>query len=148
MPTLEWRCVSADDAVSELIRFVSRGRVSHIEFVFGAVSLGAHADGGVARRPLNNYPVDLRYQAVCTDEQYAAAMAFLEAQIGKPYDFADIADIVADRDWHDPSRWICSELWIAALEAAKIVGAIDGSINLFTPEDGLIVSGAMFEKLQ
>lgn len=142
---LEWRVVSAKDAVSELIRFVSRGLVSHIEFVFGDQSLGAHADGGVQRRPLNAYPVDFRFTAELSDEQYAAVVAFLDAQIGKPYDFADIAEIVVDRNWHDPSRWICSELWAAALEAGAVIGKLDSSINLFTPEDGLIVSCAMFK---
>jgi uncharacterized protein YycO len=147
---LEWRCVADDSIVGHMIEFVSRGVVTHVEFVTdgGANTIGARADGGVQVRPINykKFEVDLRFSADCTDGQYAAAMGFLRAQVGKPYDFMDIAAIVADRDWRDPSRWICSELWAATMERAGLIGRLDSSINSFTPQDSLIVSCAMFAR--
>jgi hypothetical protein len=133
--------------MSNGIKFISRGAVSHVEFLVDGKSIGAHLEGGVAIRDINGYPLDIRFQATCTDLQYAAAMAFLRAQIGKPYDLLDIAGIMCARDWHDPARWICSELWAATLEMGSIMGSIDSSITLFTPQDALVVSSAMFTKL-
>ena len=149
---LEWRCVGDDDLVGNAIKFVSRGIVTHVEFITdnGANTIGARANGGVQVRPINykKFSKEFRFLAACTDEQYQAAMSFLKAQIGKPYDFVDIAAIAANRDWHDPSRWICSELWAATMEQAGIIGLLNSSINSFTPQDALIVSCAMFTKVQ
>jgi uncharacterized protein YycO len=146
--SLCWRVVGADDFISRSIKFISRGPVSHVEFLVdgGANTIGAHADGGVQIRPIGyaKYSVDLRFEATCSDQQYAKASAFLQAQIGKPYDLIDIAAILANRNWRDPNRWICSELWAAVLEEAELIGKINSSINLFTPEDSLVVSSAMF----
>jgi len=146
MPTLNWRCVGGDDPVDRLIKYVSRGVVHHVEFIdpVAKTCTGAHAQGGVMVRPMIPYPYELHFSCQCTDEQYGAASAFLAAQIGKQYDFIDIAAIVFARNWHDPNRWICSELWAATMEAAKLIGHIDGSVNLFTPQDSLVVSCAMF----
>jgi uncharacterized protein YycO len=143
---LQWRLVTADDVVSDCIRFISRGQVSHVEFITldGTQTIGAHLDGGVAIRTLEKCSVDYRFQAQCTDEQYADATDFLFRQIGKPYDLTNIAGILLNRDWHNNSSWICSELWAATLEAGKLIGELGTTINAFTPNDSLIVSLAMF----
>ncbi|MGA9668390.1 MAG: hypothetical protein WBQ94_04235 [Terracidiphilus sp.] len=144
MPSLNWRCVGGTDPVDLLIKYVTRGTVNHVEFLVDGTAIGAHALGGVAIRPVAPYPFELRFTAAVSQAQYDAAMAFLKAQIGKPYDFIDIAGIVFARSWHDPGAWMCSELWAATMEAGKIVGPMDGSINLFTPQDSLVISCAMF----
>jgi|GEM_PF-1180879 uncharacterized protein YycO len=143
---LQWRLVTADDVVSDCIRFISRGQVSHVEFILpdGTQTIGAHLDGGVAIRPLEKCAVDYRFQAQCTDEQYTSAMDFLSWQVGKPYDLTNIAGILLNRDWHKGSSWICSELWAATLEAGHLIGKLGTTINAFTPNDSLIVSLAMF----
>jgi uncharacterized protein YycO len=151
MPVLTWRCVADDSIVGEAIKFVSRGAVTHVEFVIkdGSYTIGARADGGVQARPINyaKFNLDLRFQTQCTDEQYNAAMDFLDEQIGKPYDFIDIAAIAIDRNWRDPAKWICSELWAATMEQAGLIGKMHSSINLFTPQDSLIVSCATFQPI-
>ena len=41
---------------------------------------------------------------------------FAHSQIGRPYDFEAIAGIALEQDWHDDSKWFCSELMAAGLE--------------------------------
>jgi len=145
MPTLEWRCVNTpNDAVSDTIDFVSRGVVCHTEFVFGNQSYGARSDGGVKYRPLDVYPVDYRFTANATDEQYAAFMTFLNAQNGKPYNFKGILGVLTDSDWTDQKAWYCSQLWAAAMQAGNVIGQLPKAITNFTPEDALLVSAAKF----
>ena len=145
MPSLDWRCVNGKDFVAGAISFVSRGAVCHVEFIFpDGTSIGAHADGGVAVRKMDAYPTEYRYGAPCTDEQYQKAHDFLRGQLGKPYDFLDIVGIVANRDWHDPQRWICSELWAATMEEAGLIKPLPTAIQLVTPQDALIISSAVF----
>ena len=145
MSSLAWRCVNGKDFVSGAINFVSRGAVCHVEFIFpNGTSIGAHADGGVAVRKVEPCAVDYRFSAPCTDEQSEKAINFLRGQIGKPYDFLDIIGIMANRDWHNPQRWICSELWAATMEAAGLIGMLPTAVQLVTPQDALIISAAMF----
>lgn len=156
MATVKWRCVNSKNFVSNAISFVSRGVVCHVEFLFDDVQIGntiyhnvcigAHADGGVRVRTIDKYDVDYRFKAECTDEQYAKLLAFITAQIGKPYDFLDIFGIMASRNWHDDSRWICSEFWVVGMETAELIHKIESDVALFTPQDSLLVSSAMFER--
>jgi uncharacterized protein YycO len=146
MPTLSWRCVNGAGFVAGAINFVSRGAVCHVEFLVDGKAIGAHSDGGVQIREIDACPVDYRFSASCTDEQYQKAIDFLHGQIGKPYDFLDIVGIMANRDWHNPERWICSELWAATMEAAGIMGRLPTALQLVTPQDALVISAAMFGK--
>ena len=146
MQTLRWRCVNSKGFVEDAISFVSRGVVCHVEFLIDGKAIGAHAAGGVQVRQIDHYEADYRFKADCTDEQYAAGLKFLMDQVGKPYDFLDIVGIMASRNWHDDSRWICSELWAAVMEAAGLIHPIEGGISLVTPQDTLILSSAMFER--
>ena len=146
MKTLRWRCVNKEGLIEAGIGFVSRGVVSHVEFLIDGKTIGARSDGGVQVRDINHYTTDYRFKADCTDEQYDTAVAFLMAQVGKPYDFLDILGIMADRDWHDPNRWICSELWAAVMEAGGIIKKLESAIQHVTPQDTLFISSAMFDR--
>lgn len=146
MQTLRWRCVNSKGFVQNAISFISRGVVCHVEFLVDGKAIGAHADGGVQVREIDHYEADYRFKADCTDGQYQKAVSFLMAQVGKPYDFLDIIGIMASRNWHDPDRWICSELWAAVMEAGELIHPIESGINLITPQDTLILSSAMFDR--
>lgn len=151
------RCVNKPGLVEADIRFISRGIVAHTEAIFDSVivngethtnvSIGARAAGGVAIRALDDYPTDYRFAIPCTKQQYDLALAFLIEQIGKPYDFVDIAEILADwsrpRNWRDDVRWICSELVTATTEAGGITKPLPSSVNLVTPQDDLLMLSAM-----
>ncbi len=68
--------------------------------------------------------------------------AFLESQIGKPYDFGAIGAFVANRDWPTPDSWFCSELIAAALLECGYLRPLAASANKITPRDlVLILSG-------
>lgn len=146
MKTLRWRCVNSKGFVQNAISFISRGVVCHVEFLVDGKAVGAHADGGVQVRDIDHYDADYRFKADCTDEQYQKAIDFLYSQVGKPYDFLDIVGIMASRNWHDDSKWICSELWAATMEASGLIRHIEGGISLVTPQDTLILSSAMFDR--
>lgn len=146
MKTLRWRCVNSKGFVQNAISFISRGVVCHVEFLVDGKAIGAHADGGVQVRDIDHYDADYRFRADCTDEQYQKAIDFLQEQIGKPYDFLDIVGIMASRNWHDETKWICSELWAATMEASGLIHHIEGGISLVTPQDTLILSSAMFDR--
>jgi uncharacterized protein YycO len=42
-------------------------------------------------------------------ENYAAARAWIEAQVGKPYDWTALVSFVVHRNWQDDDSWFCSE---------------------------------------
>ena len=39
-----------------------------------------------------------------------AAIAWLETQIGKPYDWVALLSFIVRHDWASPRKWFCSEL--------------------------------------
>lgn len=148
MQILKWRLVDDTDISSNIIRFVEKGSVSHVEFISldGLFAIGARLDGGVAKRPLNykKFNIDLRYEAVLGDADYFNTLRFLNAQLGKPYDLYDIIGIGLNRDWRAPDSWICSELWAATLEVGNVIRKIAAPVGLITPQDALILSSAAF----
>lgn len=146
MPLINWRTVNGPGFVREAISIIERtgpGGVSHAEFVFGSESFGSRSPDGVKYRPLDTYPVDIRFVAPVTAANYSKGMAFLAAQNGKGYDYLADAGIAADRDWRDPDRWMCSELLTAALEQFGVIHAVAGEVNFVTPQDVLVYSSAM-----
>ena len=69
----------------------------------------------------------------CTQAQAQRFWAFLEVQLGKPYDKRAIWGFALGRDWREPDSWICSELQAAALEAACIAPRLYLRANKITP---------------
>lgn len=146
------RAVTEKDPISQAIRDVTWSAFSHVEFYLlepltlpnGAVipagwTIGAHAAGGVKPRP-GNYAVftnEERYRIPVTPEQKTAILAYAAQQIGKPYDFADIAGILLHRDWRAEDTWICSELLAASFEKGgkPLLHAPAGKVNRITPRD-------------
>jgi len=147
MPTIRWRCVSNNDPIAEAIKFVSRGEYSHIEFVFDNYTIGARCEGGVLKRPLDHYATETYFRAYVPEDQYYNGTQFLKAQIGKGYDFLDIAATLLNRDWHNTDKWDCSELWYDSMTAFGLLKYLDPRIcNRVTPQDGFLLSVAYFQK--
>jgi hypothetical protein len=147
---LRWRIISDNSSISRAIQFVSRGDVCHIGFISrdGRFELGARSDGGVQYRPLDKAKREYRFEAEVEDEKFWNGWGWLDEQVGKKYDYGDILSIMLNRDWHDTSRWICSELWIDAMEQFGLTNRIDSSIaNRFTPQDGFLLSLAKFKQI-
>lgn len=76
--------------------------------------------GGVRRRKLSDVLAHASaYKLIeLPVPDQVAAMAFLHAQLGKPYDWRSILGwATSDRDWRDDTAWFCFELCAAAAEA-------------------------------
>jgi uncharacterized protein YycO len=149
---VQWRVVADNDPIGEAIKWVSRGQATHVEFCMEdwTQTIGARADGGVQVRPIHyaKFSAEWRFQAEVTEEQLNHGTKWLHAQLGKPYDFLNIAAIALDRNWQDPSKWICSKLWVEGMAAFGLLKPLDpGVVNWFTPEDSLLLSLAVFTQV-
>jgi hypothetical protein len=117
--------------VASIISNGTYGEVNHssIEFVNDRLVVEAHAKAGVRVRAVEtdgkNETVH-RFVFVVSDEEYAEARTFAQAQNGKPYDKAAIIRFIpgirrlvkADRE--ESGRWICSELAEQIMRKANI----------------------------
>ncbi len=155
--TITLQLSTENGIVSEVIRTWTRAWCSHVDIIMpDGMLLGARSEAvelgegrfipaGVQKRPVGYAPFTktehLVFDAgpICAKQFYA----FLEAQIGKPYDKVAIAGLVLDRDWRNPDRWFCSELAMAALETAGLLHPISSSVNFISPRDLLILGEAM-----
>ena len=145
MITLQFAAMS--DPGSEAIKLFSRGWPSHVDTVLRDGLLGARSDAlagvppGVQIRPpgYEAFERTLTVKLPSTPQIEAAFRAFLDAQIGKPYDKLAIAAFAVERDWREPGAWFCSELVAAALEASGWFPALLANpANEITPRDLLL----------
>lgn len=148
---VQWRVVADNDPISEAIKWFSRGQATHVEFCVEdwTQTIGARAEGGVQRRPVGyaKFAAEWRFQAEVSEEQFNNGMKWLNAQIGKSYDYLNIAAIALDRNWNDPSKWICSKLWVEGMATFGLLKPLDPRVvNWFTPEDSLLISLAVFKQ--
>lgn len=119
----------------QLIRLFTWSEWSHVGVVFDDVVYEA-VGSGVRKVPLDE--VLRHYHQNCTilnvdvpDE--AASRRFLEAQLGKPYDYSAIISFVSQRDWAEDDKWFCSEL----TETAILMGGrlrFREKMNRITPQ--------------
>ena len=145
---IELRFVTCNDPVSAAIRVGEYGFwASHAEALMpDGTLLGAHYDGGVQARP-KGYDAaimqrELYVSLPCASSVETAFLDFLRGQLGKPYDLAAIAGLVAQRDWRSPDSWFCSELIAAALEASGYLPALPADVAKITPRDLLLIVSA------
>jgi hypothetical protein len=124
MPNLILRFLNSSDFIGRDIDFITAGYLDHVEFGTPTGTwIGARAEGGVQERAADyakGITLELRYSLPVSDAQYNAIMTFARAQIGKGYDFLDIASILVHANWHSADRWICSELVCAACETGGL----------------------------
>lgn len=120
--------------------------MTHVDCVLPDGRLyGARMHGGVQAR-LPDYTKFKQTKILylqTTREQENAFYSFLDAQLGKPYDWTAIFAFVVNRDWREDDSWFCSELIIAALEFAKIIRKLSTSSNRVTPEMGMFMISAI-----
>jgi uncharacterized protein YycO len=102
--------------ISAAIRFSTRSWASHIEFIdlAAGVTLGARSKGGVQLRDArkDHYSRIEQFTFIGIDKAYEWA----KTQIGKPYDYSAILGMATNRDWHNESKWFCSEFTAVAAE--------------------------------
>jgi uncharacterized protein YycO len=109
--------------IGPLISWVSGRWMNHVDLMVDELMLVSAMPGGVRECHYG----DIRAKRVkyvtlpCTEVQCEAAVAFLRAQIGKPYDYWGTLAFPFLPPWNDPEKWFCSELAAAALHQAGII---------------------------
>ncbi len=81
-----------------------------------------------------------------TKKQERDFYAYLNAQIGKPYDKTAITAFVFNRDWREEDAWYCSELQAAALEDAGLSHPLYLPASKVTPVSLALVMSALGAK--
>lgn len=123
--------VSSHDALSALIRKVSRGPVSHAEFITpDGFRLGSRFEGGVQKRALDyaafSYEARVTIDCPFADSVYALG----EGYIGTAYDWAGLANFVLGQNVASTGRDFCSEFVDRVLRSAGVVRP-----SIFAPEE-------------
>lgn len=123
MNVLAYRGVSL---ISRAIRWQTRSPYSHIalEMADGAIYEAWHV-GGVRCMPdyrIGHTPgtrIDV-FGLPITAMGEAHARTFLDEQVGKKYDFADVLRFLSRRSATENDKWFCSELALVALRKAGV----------------------------
>ena len=132
---------------SDVIAWFSAGHFSHVEALVdgGRMTLGSYEasveSGGAAIPPGVHYrPVGYNRLALrvictipCSEAQHSLWWNFMDAQIGKEYDWWAILGFAFNRNWREPGSWICSELQARALEKAGVIPRLYLAANKITP---------------
>jgi hypothetical protein len=149
---LSWQFVLGSGISSRSIAWFSAGHFSHVDAVMpGGYLLGARSDRvghrppGVQVRPpaYETWKERVVMSLEVQETKARAFFAFLNGQIGKPYDKTAIFGFAAGRDWREEDSWFCSELQTAAIEAANITPALYAPAAKITPAGLAIVLSAI-----
>jgi uncharacterized protein YycO len=146
--------VRGTDLGARLIRWFGGGpSYSHVDIVMpDGELLGARSDTvgdippGVRIRPAAyiQSEIFLRVSIPANADQERYFYAFLNEQIGKPYDKVSIFSFLTGRNWRDESAWFCSELAAAALEQAGLLKVPQLPVNKITPATLLVIVSSVY----
>ena len=107
-----WFYKGKGQLIDRLIRFWTKSKYSHVEIVRNGIARSADAWSNRVRAALvlnfNRENWDVVEVDLTKDS------AWLQAQIGKKYDWLGILGLIT-LGFDDPSRWYCSELAAAAM---------------------------------
>lgn len=133
---------------SKIIALFSAGPLSHVDVKTEKGWLGARINGGVKIRPWNYIkPIcEVQYDIETTKEQEEEFWKFVNAQIGKPYDWTAIVAFVTGRNWRKPDTWYCSEILARALEVSRIIHPLYITENKVTPVGLVLITSAIGTK--
>lgn len=113
--------------ISRAIKFATWGKYSHTAIILDDNYIVEAWQGSNSVRVIKSLsdghkpgtPVDI-YSARMGSEQERIFRAFVEAQVGKKYDFWGIAGFLRRKDLQRGESWFCSELFAAGCEKAGI----------------------------
>lgn len=112
-----------NDLESRAIRWATGGDFSHVDLVLPDGLLGARAKGGVQLRPFDYKTFTSKVRVSCEVPFESAALAFAKSQIGKPYNFGAIRDMLLHRQRQftfSPPSWYCDELIYGIVSAGGV----------------------------
>ena len=112
---------------SRIIKFVTRGEYSHTAIILDNDRIVEAWQGSNSVRVIKSLsdghkpgtPVDI-YSVRMGSEQEREFREFIEAQIGKKYDFWGIWGFLRRKDLQRGESWFCSELFAAGCGAAGV----------------------------
>ena len=142
------RFVTCNDAISYMIRAAEDFWASHVEAVMpdGSGYLGAHADGGVAIRPVGYDKAtlmrELFVELPATTVQTVAFYDELKQHIGQPYDFEAILGFVTRSEMHSKKHKICSALQAGALNKSWFSAPLCRPTYEISPADLMLILSA------
>lgn len=110
----------SNDLGGFLIRLFLFSRWNHVAIQVGDVVYEATAFQGVIRTPKRQWSWHEVETVELGQEGNSAAQKFLEAQLGKDYDWMALIALPFRRKWQAPHKWFCSELAAKALEVAGV----------------------------
>ena len=142
------RFCACDDLCSQLIRFWTYSRFSHVEILEPETGMviGAMPDGVKVRDLDYDGKARHLYARVLVKDK-KAVLDFMRSQYKKPYDFMAIVGFLVHRNWRDPQRWFCSELVTAALEAGGcFLFNQEAQLNRITP--GMLLTNGQVQLLK
>lgn len=108
-----------------IIRFGTMSDWCHVDILFDDGTLIGATGNGVQRMSLDDrlnrstHPIyQYRIDEIKLDE--SKARSFAEAQLGKPYDYSAVFAFAVPwrTHWADDSKWFCSELVAATINAS------------------------------
>jgi hypothetical protein len=141
MPNLTVRFINEPGIVSRLITWETDSLFCHCEGLGrdGQSWVGAHAGTGVQSRAHDwcRPTFEKRYAIPVVDEQYEAAMRFMDSRIGLPYDYADILGMALHRRMGaSDHEIICSAFMLEWLQAGWLrpLNVLGPYAYLVTPE--------------
>lgn len=138
---------------SKLIQWFGRGWASHVDAVIQqngeTILIGTLPFKGVHKRSLIK-DVYIKKQTIilsCTLEQEEKFNTFINAQVGKPYDWRSIISFVIPwRNWREDDSWFCSEIIAAGLEASGYLKyPLSISNSKITPQDLLMICSILVD---
>lgn len=123
MPSLTIRFINEPGILYRIIDWETDSLFVHTEGLGrdGQSWVGAHAGTGVQSRPHDwcKPTFERRYALTVTDEQYEAAMQFMDSKIGCPYNYSDIIGLALhSRKGASDHEIICSAFMLLWLMAA------------------------------
>ena len=103
-----------------LIRLFTFSQWNHVAIEIDGQVYEARGATGVTRSSAKGYLQGWAKSATVEINAHKPDLAvkFLDAQVGKGYDFGAIIALPFRQPWHSKSKWFCSELVAAALAAA------------------------------
>lgn len=107
----------------KLIGWQTRSEYCHAAIQIGDTVYESMATKGVRKIDITNRLGDFDiFTVIANDVQEQSAKDFLEAQIGKKYDWGSVIRFVSRKQIHREQAgvWFCSELVFAALQSAGI----------------------------
>lgn len=118
-----------------LIRLITFSRWNHVAIQVGDVVYEAVAFKGVIRTPKSSWSWHRVETVALGPDGNSVAQKFLEAQLGKDYDWMALIALPFRRKWQEPHKWFCSELAAKALQLAGVDILSRISAGRVTPRD-------------